>query len=172
MRHKQKGFTIVELLIVIVVIGILAAITIVAYNGIQSRANNQKTISAVSAYTKAFLQYAAENGVYPPSRSPLPCLGTGYTCDGTTDGSVSTAALLADLRPYMTSTPQPSTTARAGGIPGRAGALYAGSTDADRYILFIQESTTACPTIGGLTQRQAPELSNGHAVCRYSLPPL
>lgn len=35
---KQTGFTIVELLIVIVVIGILAAITIVAYNGIQQRA--------------------------------------------------------------------------------------------------------------------------------------
>ena len=34
----QHGFTIVELLIVIVIIGILAAITIVAYNGIQDRA--------------------------------------------------------------------------------------------------------------------------------------
>lgn len=40
MNHKryQSGFTIVELLIVIVVIGILAAITIVAYNGVQARA--------------------------------------------------------------------------------------------------------------------------------------
>jgi len=36
---KQKGFTIVELLIVIVVIGILAAITIIAFSGVQSRAN-------------------------------------------------------------------------------------------------------------------------------------
>ncbi|QHN43112.1 prepilin-type N-terminal cleavage/methylation domain-containing protein [Candidatus Mycosynbacter amalyticus] len=35
----QKGFTIVELLIVIVVIGILAAISIVAYNGVTKRAN-------------------------------------------------------------------------------------------------------------------------------------
>lgn len=35
---KQRGFTIVELLIVIVVIGILAAIVIVAFNGVQERA--------------------------------------------------------------------------------------------------------------------------------------
>ena len=38
MRQTKSGFTIVELLIVIVVIAILAAITIVAYNGIQNRA--------------------------------------------------------------------------------------------------------------------------------------
>lgn len=37
-QNKQKGFTIVELLIVIVVIAILATISIVAYNGIQDRA--------------------------------------------------------------------------------------------------------------------------------------
>lgn len=37
MTKSKSGFTIVELLIVIVVIGILAAITIVAYNGIQNR---------------------------------------------------------------------------------------------------------------------------------------
>lgn len=34
-KHRQVGFTIVELLIVIVIIAILAAISIVAYNGIQ-----------------------------------------------------------------------------------------------------------------------------------------
>jgi general secretion pathway protein G len=38
MRKATSGFTIVELLVVIVVIAILAAITVVAYNGIQSRA--------------------------------------------------------------------------------------------------------------------------------------
>jgi prepilin-type N-terminal cleavage/methylation domain-containing protein len=42
---RQKGFTIVELLIVIVVIGILAAITIVAYNGVQQRATASATQS-------------------------------------------------------------------------------------------------------------------------------
>ena len=38
MRKNTQGFTIVELLIVIVVIGILAAITIIAFNGVQLRA--------------------------------------------------------------------------------------------------------------------------------------
>jgi len=37
-KNKQSGFTIVELLIVVVVIAILAAITIISYNGIQERA--------------------------------------------------------------------------------------------------------------------------------------
>ena len=42
MRKSTTGFTIVELLIVIVVIEILAAITVVAYNGIQTRSTNSR----------------------------------------------------------------------------------------------------------------------------------
>ena len=52
-KAKQKGFTIVELLIVIVVIGILAAITIVAYNGIQSRAKDARLQAALANKMKA-----------------------------------------------------------------------------------------------------------------------
>lgn len=46
MKKRAHGFTVVELLIVIVVVAILAAISIVAYNGIQQRARNAATVSA------------------------------------------------------------------------------------------------------------------------------
>lgn len=63
--HKRHGFTIVELLIVIVVIAILAAITIVAFNGIQTRARNTQQISAAKGYLNAFAAYVATNNAYP-----------------------------------------------------------------------------------------------------------
>jgi prepilin-type N-terminal cleavage/methylation domain-containing protein len=51
--QKQKGFTIVELLIVIVGIGILAAITIVAYNGLQDRARTAQINADMENLDKA-----------------------------------------------------------------------------------------------------------------------
>ncbi len=52
---KQKGFTIVELLIVIVVIAILATITIVAYNGVQNNSKVQRANVELRTLEKAIL---------------------------------------------------------------------------------------------------------------------
>lgn len=54
-QTARKGFTIVELLIVIVVIGILAAITIVSFNGVTTKANNTKIASDLSQLKKAII---------------------------------------------------------------------------------------------------------------------
>jgi prepilin-type N-terminal cleavage/methylation domain-containing protein len=54
-RQKTDGFTIVELLIVVVVIAILAAITIVSYNGIQARANDAAAKTELSQNAKSIV---------------------------------------------------------------------------------------------------------------------
>jgi len=63
--HLQRGFTIVELLIVIVVIAILAAITIVAYNGVQARARDSRRANDLASIKTAVLTYDAINGGVP-----------------------------------------------------------------------------------------------------------
>lgn len=64
-RNHPKGFTIVELLVVIVVIGILAAITIVAYNGFQQKARESRIAAQLSQARKQMELERIENGVWP-----------------------------------------------------------------------------------------------------------
>ncbi len=64
---NEKGFTIVELLIVIVVIGILAAIVIVAFNGVQNQARVTGFKSDIASITKMAEAYNADESTngYP-----------------------------------------------------------------------------------------------------------
>lgn len=79
MRKPQAGFTIVELLIVIVVIAILAAITIVAYNGIQSRARDTQRLNEMRRLKIAVESYFIDNGSYPLCNGSGVCSTTGYS---------------------------------------------------------------------------------------------
>lgn len=67
LRNKQTGFTIVELLIVIVVIAILAAITIVAYTGVQNRAYDTTVQSDLATFAKKMELIKVDDGTYPNS---------------------------------------------------------------------------------------------------------
>ena len=80
---SKSGFTIVELLIVIVVIGILAAITIVAFNGIQKRAQDTQIRSTASQFTKAFQRWSVESGkTTSPGGSSSTALSNGVCVGG------------------------------------------------------------------------------------------
>ena len=79
LKSTSRGFTIVELLIVIVVIAILAAISIVAYNGIQERARKSKVSSDLATISKAIQSARINNdssliGVVPNGSTEGGCL--------------------------------------------------------------------------------------------------
>ncbi len=62
---KHPGFTLVELLIVIVVIAILAAISVVAYSNVQNRAYNSTVATTAASIAKGFQLYKIQNGHLP-----------------------------------------------------------------------------------------------------------
>lgn len=87
MQHRKsaisQGFTIVELLIVIVIIAILAAITVVAFNGVTNRANDTAIQSDLNSFSKQVALYAAGgDGSYP--------VGGATVSGGSTTGNSTT----------------------------------------------------------------------------------
>lgn len=87
-----RGFTIVELLIVIVVIGILAAIVIVAYNGIQNRALDTSVTSDLVNFHKKMELFKTtdSNSIYPDTVPEMQSLGVKFNTKGySTVGSVN-----------------------------------------------------------------------------------
>ncbi|MGC1177444.1 MAG: prepilin-type N-terminal cleavage/methylation domain-containing protein [Candidatus Saccharimonadales bacterium] len=65
LKKRNQGFTIVELLIVIVVIGILALLVITTYSGIQSKARNSKRQADVQSMQTQLEAFFSQNGYYP-----------------------------------------------------------------------------------------------------------
>lgn len=70
-NSKRKGFTIIELLIVIIIIGILALIGVVAYGNVQQSARNSKRQSDVSSLHTAIEAYAVQNNNQYPSLTQI-----------------------------------------------------------------------------------------------------
>jgi prepilin-type N-terminal cleavage/methylation domain-containing protein len=73
-KKRSSGFTIVELLIVIVVIGILAALVIVQFSNVQARARDAERKSDIRALQSKVAEYYALNGYYPTALSVITSL--------------------------------------------------------------------------------------------------
>lgn len=100
--HKSaNGFTIVELLIVIVIIGILAALVLTTFSNIQQQARDSKRRTDVQAIAKALELYYADNGQYPPGSGSTTINGSWSTTADTSWANLETA-----LSPYLRELPQ------------------------------------------------------------------
>ncbi len=61
------GFTLVEIMVVVVIIGILAALAIPAFMHMQRAAQNNRFLNDLRAFSQAFETYALQNGAWPPN---------------------------------------------------------------------------------------------------------
>lgn len=102
-NKQQSGFTIVELLIVIVVIGILAAITIVAYNGIQAKASDTRMKSIASQIEKALLLWNTDSNVPPKGGWSSTVAFNGTNCSDGTGGWLYTGAYVCAVEDLLRS---------------------------------------------------------------------
>ena len=68
-KYSQKGFTIVELLIVIVVIGILAALVMNTFSGAQKKARDTQRSTDVNSISTQLEVYYNEKGGYPSANA-------------------------------------------------------------------------------------------------------
>lgn len=92
---NQKGFTLIELMIVIAIIAILAAIALPAYSDYTKKSKVSEVILAASAARTAVSEYAASNNALPPAawagiESQSSTFVSGVTWNGTTITATST----------------------------------------------------------------------------------
>jgi prepilin-type N-terminal cleavage/methylation domain-containing protein len=144
-NHKkgtQYGFTIVELLIVIVVIGILAAITIVAYNGIQNRSRLAAYQSDVTNIDKKTESYSSINGSYPLTAQGLDTLPTTCTTSGTTSSNLLKNALAAQNETALPATIQICASLVTAAVPTNAQATTAVTTGTTVNYYYVKYCAT------------------------------
>ena len=151
-KHRVKwlsisttsGFTIVELIIVIVIIGTLASIVGASYNGIQQKALNISRLNDMDKVASLLALYAKQNnGAYPATtNNPV---ANWKTVDVRTDSNCFNGSAQSDWIPGLGSLPQSTpNTGSSFGVNGNSG-CYLYASNGNEYVLSAW-NTLASPT--------------------------
>jgi type IV pilus assembly protein PilA len=73
LKNVQKGFTLIELMIVVAIIGILAAIAIPAYSDYTERAKVSELVTIASACKASVSEYYQAQGTFPADNNAAGC---------------------------------------------------------------------------------------------------
>lgn len=165
-----SGFTIVELLIVIVVIAILAAVSVVAYTGIQSRAKDTVRQSDIRQVYKLIEAYYAVHGNYPITAPDIisgSVSATRVRTDANCNGGTQSSDWVPDLD---TALPQ----SVSNGTKGRSGlrGCYMYASDGVRYVLSAWNNMETGPQVSSMYRRvgfrEMDYMSNNGVFCNHS----
>jgi prepilin-type N-terminal cleavage/methylation domain-containing protein len=147
-KDIHKAFTVVELLLVIAVIGILASILIVSYNGVQQQAQNVRRLNDIDTVSSALALYAKEHdGSYPATTSNT--MANWKSVDVRTDSNCFNGSAQTDWIPGVDSLPQSvPNTGSLTGVNGSSGCYLYASNGTD-YVLsawnMLANPTTTAP---------------------------
>ena len=132
LRKREQGFTIVELLIVIVVIGILAALVIVQFTNIQARARDTERKSDMRAIQSKLAEFYAINNRYPTALSDTELKLQADSCKAP-GGTGTCASPDYTYKALLTATSIPADSYAASNSQTADGT----ATDAGKYILYV-----------------------------------
>lgn len=89
MKQMQQGFTLIELMIVVAIIGILAAVAIPSYQDYTARAQVTEAVSLTSQYKTSMAEWYSDQGSYAPGGTNVAVSDIGGTTQGKYVNSLS-----------------------------------------------------------------------------------